>query len=139
MAFENCLLHPHQNPPHTAYVNYSASVGVWHEDGLPCSSESWTHEVEIRREIPTAVTKQGGACCSSPAAICYATGHRLADGLGRAEPHRNLLASSPCVVSRSVPFRHGRRLPRQLALEIAHFTVLSLAHYLRSGGVMFLL
>jgi transcriptional regulator of acetoin/glycerol metabolism len=71
MAFEKCLLHPHQNPPQTAYVNYSASVGVWHQDGLPCSSESWTHEVEIRREIPTAVTKQVGACCCSPAAICY--------------------------------------------------------------------
>jgi hypothetical protein len=41
--------------------------------------------------------------------------HSLADYVGSAEPHRNLLASSPCAVSGCVPFRHGHRLPRQLA------------------------
>jgi hypothetical protein len=38
----------------------------------------------------------------------------LADHVGSAEPHRNPLASSPCLVSSGVPFRHGFRLLRQL-------------------------
>src|SRR5208337_256605 len=41
--------------------------------------------------------------------------HRLADSVGSAEPHRNLLAPSPCIVSGCVPFRHGHWLPRELA------------------------
>jgi hypothetical protein len=39
----------------------------------------------------------------------------LADGVGSAEPRRDLLASSPCVVRGCVPFCHGRRLHCQLA------------------------
>src|SRR5260370_23815937 len=43
--------------------------------------------------------------------------HGLADSVGRDEPHRNLLASSPCVVSGWLPSRYGHRLPRELARE----------------------
>jgi hypothetical protein len=38
----------------------------------------------------------------------------LADSVGSAEPHWNLLASSPCIVRGCVLFRHGHRMPRQL-------------------------
>lgn len=39
----------------------------------------------------------------------------VADGVGSSKPHRNLLAPSPCAVGGCVPFRHGNRLPSQLA------------------------
>jgi hypothetical protein len=61
-----------------------------------------------------AMTKQ--ACCSSPAAMCYWFLVSLM-AWGSAEPHRDLMAPSPRVVSGCVPFRHGHRLPRQLAEE----------------------
>lgn len=38
----------------------------------------------------------------------------FSDSVGSAEPCRNLLAASPCIVSGCVPFRHGHWLPRQL-------------------------
>jgi len=60
------------------------------------------------------MTKQMEACCSTPASMCLLV-RSLADHVGSAEPHRNLLASSPCAVSGCVHFRHGHRLPRQLA------------------------
>jgi hypothetical protein len=60
------------------------------------------------------MTKQVGACCSSPAAICYwfivslmAWGVLSLIGI--------YWAASPCVVNGYMPFRHGHRLPRQLA------------------------
>jgi hypothetical protein len=40
--------------------------------------------------------------------------HSLDHGMGSAEPHRTLLEPSSRVGS-CVPFRHGHRLPRQLA------------------------
>ena len=48
--------------------------------------------------------------------------HCLAGGVGSAKRFGNLLASSPCVVRGNVPFRNGRRLPRQLAQK-SHFSL----------------
>ncbi len=49
----------------------------------------------------------------------------FADGVGRAAASRNLLVSSPCVVSGDVPFRHGHWLPRKLAPK----SLFSLRHH----------
>ena len=55
--------------------------------------------------------------------------HCLARYMGSAEPHRNLLASSPGAVSGSVLNRDGHRLLRPTGLKIVLFTALLLAHY----------
>ena len=75
-------------------------------------SESWAHEVEVRREFQRYDNVSGRLLWLASSDLLLV--HRLADGMGSAEPCRNLLAASPCIVSGCVPFRHGHRLPRQL-------------------------
>jgi len=67
---------------------------------------------DVGKELPSHAKATGGML--QFAGIDLLLVRNLSGGVGRVEPHRDLLASAPCVVTGCVPVRDGYRLLRQL-------------------------